>query len=390
MPVLSFSFSSSRRSSASFFIRLFQIPVYLEGNVIDLGVYKLQVVEACSGLRYLYPLMSLGFLAAYLFQAPLWQRALVFLSTIPITIFMNSLRIGMVGVLVDQFRAAGRRRIPAHVRRLDHFHRLRRRAGCGNVRCWPGFASGKDFFEVFYPPKLTPSQRARRSASRRSVRAPLVGCFVLCAQPASPRSSSPPGRRSFPTADPLRVSDRPRRMARAPSSLDQQTEQYLGLTDYIMSDYAKPDGRPVNFYVAYYAIAAIGPFAAFAQRLHSRQRLADHRLRAHALYQRQRKVSLPLNRVVITRGSEKQLVYYWFEERGMKIANEYLSKIVSAQRRDVRESHRRRVGPSDDSGLSRRKRNRGRQATAGIHRSRGAQSLSAYLPTADTPKPSPR
>jgi len=29
--------------------------VYLEGNVIDLGVYKLQVVEACSGLRYLYP-----------------------------------------------------------------------------------------------------------------------------------------------------------------------------------------------------------------------------------------------------------------------------------------------------------------------------------------------
>src|SRR5260221_8743146 len=62
------------------FIRLFQIPVYLEGNVIDLGQYKLQVVEACSGLRYLYPLMSLGFLAAYFFHAPLWQRAFVFLS----------------------------------------------------------------------------------------------------------------------------------------------------------------------------------------------------------------------------------------------------------------------------------------------------------------------
>ena len=59
-------------------IRLFQIPVYLEGNVIDLGNYKVQVVEACSGLRYLYPLMSLGFLAAYFFQAPLWKRLLVF------------------------------------------------------------------------------------------------------------------------------------------------------------------------------------------------------------------------------------------------------------------------------------------------------------------------
>ena len=59
-----------------FVIRLFDISVYLEGNVIDLGVYKLQVVEACSGLRYLFPLMSFGFICAYLFSAPFWQRAL--------------------------------------------------------------------------------------------------------------------------------------------------------------------------------------------------------------------------------------------------------------------------------------------------------------------------
>ena len=41
-------------------VRLFGISVYLEGNVIDLGTYKLQVVEACSGLRYLFPLFSLS------------------------------------------------------------------------------------------------------------------------------------------------------------------------------------------------------------------------------------------------------------------------------------------------------------------------------------------
>ena len=55
----------------AFFIRLFGIPVYLDGNVIDLGYYKVQVVEACSGLRYIYPLLSLSFLAAYFFRAPL-------------------------------------------------------------------------------------------------------------------------------------------------------------------------------------------------------------------------------------------------------------------------------------------------------------------------------
>ena len=70
-------------------VRLFGIPVSLEGNVIDLGSYKLQVVEACSGLRYLFPLMSFGLLCAVLFKAPVWQRALVFLSSLPITIVMN-------------------------------------------------------------------------------------------------------------------------------------------------------------------------------------------------------------------------------------------------------------------------------------------------------------
>ena len=85
------------------FIRLFGISVFLDGNVIDLGNFKMQVVEACNGLRYLFPLMSFGFLIAYLYQAPFWQRALVFLSTIPITIVMNSIRIGLIGVLYAYF-----------------------------------------------------------------------------------------------------------------------------------------------------------------------------------------------------------------------------------------------------------------------------------------------
>ena len=56
------------------FLRLFGYSVFLEGNVIDLGAYKLQVVEACSGLRYLYPLMSVGFLMAYMYQGALRWR----------------------------------------------------------------------------------------------------------------------------------------------------------------------------------------------------------------------------------------------------------------------------------------------------------------------------
>src|SRR5581483_10331906 len=34
----------------------------------------------------------------------------------------------------------------------------------------------------------------------------------------------------------------------------------------------------------------------------------------------------PLNRAIIERNGSKQLVYYWYEERGRSIANEYWSK----------------------------------------------------------------
>ncbi len=62
---------------------------------------QLQVAEACSGLRYLFPLMTLGFIAAYFFKAALWKRLVVFLSSIPITVVMNSVRIGLIGVTVE-------------------------------------------------------------------------------------------------------------------------------------------------------------------------------------------------------------------------------------------------------------------------------------------------
>jgi len=43
-------------------ITLWQIPVYVHGNIIDLGVTKLQVVDACNGMRFLFPLLALGVL----------------------------------------------------------------------------------------------------------------------------------------------------------------------------------------------------------------------------------------------------------------------------------------------------------------------------------------
>jgi len=85
------------------FLRLASIPVYLDGNIIDLGVLKLHVAEACSGLRYLFPILSFSYIFALLYQGPKWHKVLLLLAAAPIAIFMNSVRIALAGILVQRF-----------------------------------------------------------------------------------------------------------------------------------------------------------------------------------------------------------------------------------------------------------------------------------------------
>jgi len=87
----------------TYMLRLMGLSVFLEGNVIDLGSFKLQVEEAGTGLRYLFPLMSFGMLCAVMLVAPAWQRIALFLSSVPIAIVMNSFRIAVTGVLVNSY-----------------------------------------------------------------------------------------------------------------------------------------------------------------------------------------------------------------------------------------------------------------------------------------------
>ena len=85
------------------FLRALSVPVYLEGNIIDLGEFKLAVAEACSGLRYLFPIMSFSYVFATLYKGPTWHKAVLLLSAAPITVMMNTVRIAIVGVMVDRF-----------------------------------------------------------------------------------------------------------------------------------------------------------------------------------------------------------------------------------------------------------------------------------------------
>ena len=86
-----------------YFLRLLSIPVFLDGNIIDLGVTKLHVAEACSGLRYLFPILSFSYIFAVLYKGPMWHKAVLLISAAPITVVMNSVRIAIAGIIVQYY-----------------------------------------------------------------------------------------------------------------------------------------------------------------------------------------------------------------------------------------------------------------------------------------------
>jgi len=80
-------------------IRWFGVPALREGNVIELARMKLQVIEACSGIRSLLALMTLSVIFVYFFDSNLWRRIILFLLVIPIAVIANALRVAGTGIL---------------------------------------------------------------------------------------------------------------------------------------------------------------------------------------------------------------------------------------------------------------------------------------------------
>lgn len=76
------------------------IPVHLDGNVIRLPGHDLFVTEACSGLRSLTALLSLGVLLGGLLLRQWTSRVAIILLAIPVAVLVNGVRVFLTGFLV--------------------------------------------------------------------------------------------------------------------------------------------------------------------------------------------------------------------------------------------------------------------------------------------------
>jgi exosortase len=87
-------------------LNLAGIPVLREGNVIQLSNTTLAVAEACSGIRSLISLLTLGILFGYFIDPRRWVRITIAIATVPVAIITNGLRVAGTGVGAHYFGPA--------------------------------------------------------------------------------------------------------------------------------------------------------------------------------------------------------------------------------------------------------------------------------------------
>lgn len=304
-------------------LQLIGVTAFREGNVIDLGPIQLQVVEACSGLRYLFPLVSLALLCGYLFQDRLWKRVVLVGSAIPLAILLNGVRIGVIGVLVEWYGQGA-------AEGFMHFFEgwivfvvsLAILLGEMKLLSWVG-PRRKD--EASPPAPASPVSGSARWAGMPSWSAPAAGSLVLLAViaalsfPLEGREDIAPVREQF-LDFPMEIAG----WRGNPLVMEKVYVDALRFDDYLLADYQTPTSGPVNFYVAYYRSQRKG------QAAHSPKTcMPGGGWEMTSLEQ----VPLPgmgtafyANRAVIQKGDARQVVLYWFKQRERIVTNEYLVK----------------------------------------------------------------
>jgi len=103
MNLVTYRMQDISAKGAYVFLNLIGIQTDHAGNVLtifkDGEPVQLNVAEACSGMRMLVAFLALGVAMAYVSLPKLWQQIMLVALGIPISIFVNVLRVASLGIL---------------------------------------------------------------------------------------------------------------------------------------------------------------------------------------------------------------------------------------------------------------------------------------------------
>jgi exosortase D (VPLPA-CTERM-specific) len=294
-------------------LRAWGVPVIRQGNVIDLGVRQLQVVAACSGLRYILALSALGLIYCYFYQRSLWKAGILLVSLVPAAIIANSLRV------------AGMALFPS----LEHGFWHIFTGWLIFIFCFISLGIVNWVLNLLWPMKCNSDKKVHQVEKGRPLSPPasrgpyLVAALVLVIISIplvhDISSASPvPLRQSF-ASFPMKIGQWQGRNV----FIDPEMVKASHCQAHLNAAYNNPGSHyPVSLWIAYYETQKkSGGFT------HSPELCLPASgwglIRTGVMDIAPGK---PVKYMLVNQSGARILVYYWFQQRGRWLASEYLNK----------------------------------------------------------------
>ncbi|MBO9436748.1 VPLPA-CTERM-specific exosortase XrtD [Ruegeria sp. R13_0] len=309
------------------FLDVLRVPVFLDGNIIDLGVYRLHVAEACSGLRYLFPILSFSYIFAVLYQGPTWHKAILLVSAVPITVVMNSIRIAVAGIVVNAYGID-------YIQGLTHFFE----GWVIFISCvlilfaiaWILVRFRRDQITLVEALDLETDglwEQAKRIRFIAPSVALIVGAILVIALNVLwqnvPNREAPLVNRDPFALFPTQLGDW---HTGQPRALDPDIERILNAADYHSVSLERAgEVAPVDLFMVWYKDQNTGgvhspevclPGSGWEIAWLEQIDVSDGTQ------------SFPINRAIIQKGLDRRLVYYWYEQQGTRVASGFKAKLL--------------------------------------------------------------
>jgi len=301
-------------------LQLSGVAVFQDGNIIDLGFTRMEVVEACSGLRYFFPLILVAILLAAHHRARFWQRFLLVLSAVPFSILTNALRIAAMGWL---YPVMGNGIIEGFWHEflgwvLFMFTIVFLLVEMRLLLWLVPMGAGQPPKNVFTVARQMPKQRAVLPMA-------LVILVMLAGTATSTRTIN--FREQVPMVKPM--SEFPMTIGEwqgKTTPLEQIYLDALNLTDYLQADYVNEQGRSVGVYVGYYASQTKGVSTHSPEVCLPGSGWIFKGSGLALVPVGEAETMAEVKRVVMEKNGVKMLMYYWYAQRGRVLNNPFQLK----------------------------------------------------------------
>ncbi|MGA3210368.1 MAG: exosortase C-terminal domain/associated protein EpsI [Terriglobales bacterium] len=302
------------------------IPVVREGNVLVLPKMRLEVAEACSGIRSLMSMFALGLVYGYFAESRTWVRVLLCFAILPIAVLSNAARVMFAAVSAQAWGDAAVEGLPHMISGVVLFVvATLTLIGCHSV-IKLAFGDGPPVSNLASSPAVSsrvPVADRQIAPSNRRLATAVLLVVIAAAGTQTLRHGEIVFLQQPLQSIPMQIDAW---QGRDLPPLDREVLTIGGMDDYLNRIYSLDADHELSLYVGYYRSQATG------DSIHSPknclpgsgwQQVSSSQVALLMPDGSER----PVNLYVIEQGGEREVVLYWYQAHGRIVASEFRAKL---------------------------------------------------------------